>query len=956
VSLFGRFIAHSKFMKTRYFFAALTAVMLGMPLSSSADNTIPFVYNVENTGTNCTPPPLPGLGQLPLVQPLPDPFVFANGGIRSTNFSDWECRRNEIMAQIQNYEIGIKPTVNASQIAASYTNGTLTVKVTVGANTLTLSCPVTLPSSGSGPFPVCIGMDSPYGSLQSSLFTSRNIAGISYYESQVTTYNNPQNTDPFFKLYGPTQNTSNTGQYAAWCWGVSRVIDGLYALNGTLGTNQIDLNHIAVTGCSYAGKLALFSGAFDERIALTVAQESGGGGANSWRYNQDNEPDGTVEKISNTSYQWFSANRMQQFGGNNVSYLPEDHHELDAMVAPRALYVTGNTGYTWLGNPSCYVCSRAAQQIFNTLGIPDRFGFNIDGGHNHCDFPSDQTNDLAYFLDKFMLSKTNLSSVIGTYPGNYASINYNRWIQWWGTGDPVFPELHLSLPASTTKGAGMLAGQGNVSINGLSSTDQVVNLASSDTSKLTVPASVVIPAGQSNVLFNMTVLGDSILNGDQLVTISATSSNFDSAHANITIHDTNSATLVFTLPASASESAGTLANAGMVSIGTPVAANFTVTLTSSNTSSLVLPPTTVISTGQTSAVFNVTVVDQHIIGGSQNVSVNAHVPSWVDGSTSMTILYDDPMPDHFAWSNVPSPQWIGAPFPVTVTAQDVANNTLDYRLPVTLSALSPGNAIGTNTILNSPTAEQSLNDSTEYVLGYSFTPGRNLKVTAVRSYFGDIVTIWTAGGQLVASQSVVSTPGTWVDTPLPVPVLLLAGDTYLITTHVTDTNGTYFLSVDLPMTFADGTINQSVWDYGNGFPTQFDDNQWYFVDLRYATDVVSVPVSPGTSANFSGGAWSGNMSVLQTATNVILEANTGSGVSGISNPFNVLATPKLAITTLSNSVVLSWPAAVTGFNLEQTATLSNWTTVAATAAIVGSNYNVTNTLGPTNTYYRLHKP
>ena len=45
----------------------------------------------------------------------------------------------------------------------------------------------------------------------------------------------------------------------------------------------IDMKHLAVTGCSYAGKMALFAGAFDERVALTIPQESGGGGAPSWR-------------------------------------------------------------------------------------------------------------------------------------------------------------------------------------------------------------------------------------------------------------------------------------------------------------------------------------------------------------------------------------------------------------------------------------------------------------------------------------------------------------------------------------------------------------------------------------------------------------------------------------------------------------------------------------------------
>ena len=83
-------------------------------------------------------------------------------------------------------------------------------------------------------------------------------------------------TDPFYFLYGPDATIANTGQYAAWAWGVSRIIDGLTLVQKDL---PVDLKHICVTGCSYAGKMALFSGAFDERVAVTVAQESGGGGA-----------------------------------------------------------------------------------------------------------------------------------------------------------------------------------------------------------------------------------------------------------------------------------------------------------------------------------------------------------------------------------------------------------------------------------------------------------------------------------------------------------------------------------------------------------------------------------------------------------------------------------------------------------------------------------------------------
>lgn len=963
----GRSSFTAMIIKTSCTIAALLTVVMGLPFNSVADNPPPLVYTIENTGTNYPPPPLPTLPNLPLIQSLPDPFNWANdaldmGGTRSTNFSDWEHHRNEIMAQIENYEIGTKPAVDSANVSASYSGGTLTVRVTNYvsgvAKTLTLTCAVSIPAGTTPPYRVCIGMDSPYGSLNSSDFTSRHIVGITYSESQVSTYgNSPSASDPYYKLYPSL--LGHSGQYSAWAWGVSRVIDGL-----TLVTNlPVDLKHICVTGCSYAGKLALFSGAFDERVALTIAQESGGGGANSWRYNHT-EQAGTVEDIDNTDYSWFMQSLQNNFSGNNVSYLPEDHHELMAMCAPRALYCTGNTDYTWLGNPSCYVCGQACAEIYNNLGIADRFGFNVDGGHGHCSFPADQEADVQYFLNKFMLDQTNLSQSITTSPNtvDFTSVDYARWTSWWGTTNPVLPAatipgpptLYLTIPTAATEGDGTLVGQGSLSVNKTSTNDMVVNLASGNTSKVTVPASVVIPAGQTNVVFDLTIIDNSVLDGDQAVTITA-SSTFaaNTPKATIIVYDNETATLSVTLPASAYESAGTLVNAGSLSIGTAPTANITVYLTSSDPSRLTLPPATVILAGKTSAVFNLTFVSNNIIEGPQNVTVTAHVRNWTDGIATMTILDDNPLPDHFAWNAISSPQLIGAPFQVTITAQDVANNTLDFRLPVTLSALVVGNAPGTNTILNSPSPEQSLNDGTEYVLGYSFTPSTNLMVTHVRHYFGDKVSIWTASGQLLASQNVVSVPGTWVDTPLLVPLLLLAGDTYLLTAHENGVD--YFYSQDLPTTFPDGTINQSYWDSGDVFPAQQDDSRWYFVDLRYAKDVAVVPINPGVTTNFSGGTWSGNVSVLQAATNVLLQASV-SEHSGVSIPFNVLGTPVLAITAFSNSVVLSWPVAAAGFTLEQASTLPNWTADPGTPAIVGDHYGVTNALDATHIYYRLRKP
>jgi hypothetical protein len=393
---------------------------------------VPLVYSVENTGAKFKPPVLPSLNQLPVVDPLTDPFIWSDGKGRSTKFSDWEKRRNEIKAEIENYEIGRKPgkpdNLTATYKAIDSISGMLTVRIMVNKDTMSLRSKIFIPS-GSGRFPAVIGMNSPNGSIPAEVFTSRNIARITYAHNQVTSYNKPQNTNPFYRLY-PDQNIDNAGQYAAWAWGVSRIIDGLELVQASL---PIDLKHIAVTGCSYAGKMALFSGAFDERIALTMAIESGGGGATAWRVS---ETIGNVEKLGATSNQWFK-NDMFQYSGLNVSKLPYDHHELMAMVAPRALLVTANTDYTWLANPSCYVASRATSEVYATLGITDRFGFIIDGGHGHCAIPPSQRPAIEAFVDKFLLNKETVTTDVSVNP--YPDWDYQRWYTWWGTDKPVFP-------------------------------------------------------------------------------------------------------------------------------------------------------------------------------------------------------------------------------------------------------------------------------------------------------------------------------------------------------------------------------------------------------------------------------------------------------------------------------------------------------------------------------------
>jgi hypothetical protein len=111
-----------------------------------------------------------------------------------------------------------------------------------------------------------------------------------------------------------------------------------------------------------------------------------------------------------------------------------------AMVAPRALLETGNTGYYWLSNRSNYISARATQKIFNTFGIGDRFGFYIDGKHRHCSTLPEETPAIGAFVDKFLLGKMSVDSDVEVNP--YPNLDYSRWTAWWGSEpnhDPKFP-------------------------------------------------------------------------------------------------------------------------------------------------------------------------------------------------------------------------------------------------------------------------------------------------------------------------------------------------------------------------------------------------------------------------------------------------------------------------------------------------------------------------------------
>lgn len=394
------------------------AILLLSQMMVFGQTAIPLVYDKEYTNDNFQLPGILPIDKLPEIATLPDPFAWADGSGRSTDFKDWKRHRFEIAHQLQHYELGMKPVTPRDSIEAILNNDTLRVIVHENGEVLLLTAPIKY-SEGNGPFPAIIGIGRSTGALPEQLFDKRKIAQITFDFTQVMSHTQKRGNEPINRLY-PEQ--TEMGSYCAWSWGISRLIDGLEKVEKK---SRIDLSHLAISGCSFAGKMALFAGAFDERIALTIAREPGGGGVNAWRVSETLE---NVETLGRTNYAWFLES-MRQFAGKNVNRLPIDHHELAALIAPRALLVLGNTDYEWLAEESNYVSCQAARMVWKAFGIEDRMGFSIQGGHMHCMLPKSQSWEVEAFIDKFLLGKTDVDTFV-TKADMFEDMDYLKWMPW----------------------------------------------------------------------------------------------------------------------------------------------------------------------------------------------------------------------------------------------------------------------------------------------------------------------------------------------------------------------------------------------------------------------------------------------------------------------------------------------------------------------------------------------
>ena len=369
-------------------------------------------------------PSMPPFSSLPENTYLPDPFRFMSGS-RMTTIDQWPCRRMEIAELVEEFELGYKQETPYSATTGDFNSTLNRLAVTVNDNgtQISFNCYITYPSTGSAPYPAMIGCG--FSSLDNVALSNMGVAVISFPSDEIGQENggSSRGVGKFYDMYG---SGHSAGALMAWAWGMDRMID---AIEKTPAAN-IDPNRLGVTGCSRWGKGALVCGAYDERIKLTIPQESGSGGAASWRVSDWQGSNGeSVQTLCQlvTENVWMRANFNQFCGHTNK--LPFDHHEIEGLCAPRALLVIENSSMAWLGNVSTWTTGNVAHKIWEALGIPDVMGYSSVGGHNHCQFPASQLPELTAYVQKFLVGGGVADTNVMKCDGGII-YNESQWVNW----------------------------------------------------------------------------------------------------------------------------------------------------------------------------------------------------------------------------------------------------------------------------------------------------------------------------------------------------------------------------------------------------------------------------------------------------------------------------------------------------------------------------------------------
>ncbi|WP_294397055.1 S8 family serine peptidase [Prosthecobacter sp.] len=208
--------------------------------------------------------------------------------------------------------------------------------------------------------------------------------------------------------------------------------------------------------------------------------------------------------------------------------------------------------------------------------------------------------------------------------------------------DDEATSISLSLPDSFLEGSTGITG--TVSLGSTAAVSLTVNLASSNATRLSVPATVTIPAGSSSTTFALTSTSNGKSDGNLAVNITASVPGWSAATGSVTVNDSGSTQLTLTSSYGVITEGTTTSGGSLFYVGLSGAAatDITVNVTSSDPSRLAVPTTVTISAGSYTGYIYLAAPENDVADGAASVSVTVSASGFLSATSSITVNDNDP--------------------------------------------------------------------------------------------------------------------------------------------------------------------------------------------------------------------------------------------------------------------------------------------------------------------------
>ena len=408
--------------------------------------------------------------------------------------------------------------------------------------------------------------------------------------------------------------------------------------------------------------------------------------------------------------------------------------------------------------------------------------------------------------------------------------------------------------------------------------------------------------------------------------------------------------LAVTLPVSAGEGAGLLANQGAITLAQATGSALTVALTSSDPTAVTVPATVSVPAGQTTATFSPTILDDTRINGTRAVTITATATGWLTGTKAISITDNENTNLALTVGNVAEGGTatgtvaISGTLPANLTVTLVSGNPARLTVPATVTIPAGSTSVSfTETGVDNTLTDGSVGVTiTASATGFTGASG---SVTVFDNELHHFVISAIGGAQIRGVPFNVTISAVNVDgAPLPAttgPINLSASGGVTVTpAQATLTAGAATVAVTagvfgsgVALSVADAATHTGV---SNVFDVTYGPLHHFAWAAIGATPVIgipfpvtltaldvagnvaagftgsaaldcgtptdhTVPVSPAATASFVGGVWAGNVSVGQIIDAVTLRAASGAA-GGESGVFNVLGIPVLTVTPAAGLV------------------------------------------------------